>query len=254
MDTNFGNLSDPAVIAAARMALDAAEQRARTEAAEAKRRAEVEAQQAADAEFKAEIDGLLGSWEPVEAAQAALQDLLQRHSNTAAEIKAAEQAVVRARAVLPALVDHAVDGGLGVAVDVAQAYADTAAAEQYVAFLAVVIARFPPLVAEAKKAVKAAIAEAHQPIYERGVDLRIQAAVAADAARGIIPGFNNDGPVDHEALEAARPVFEHANKLLNYAAQHGVMIPAADGITTGFPARLWIERKRWRRPAPGGAA
>jgi hypothetical protein len=61
-------------------------------------------------------------------------------------------------------------------------------------------------------------------------------------------------PPIHEALEAARKVFEHANKLLNYAARHGVMIPAADGITTGFPTRLWVERKRWRRPAPDGAA
>jgi hypothetical protein len=192
---NIGDLTDPAAFAAARRALDAAEQRAR-----------------------------------------------------------AEQAAAQARAILPALVDRAVAGELVASGDITKAHASVATEAHRVTFLGIVATRFPPLITEAEKVVKAAIAVAHQPVYERGVDLRIESAIMSEVARPVDRNGNLTGHTDSEAREAAWKTFQHANKLLHYAARKGVHIAASAGISEHGPGRPHAERRAWRRPAPDGAA
>lgn len=250
MSIDLALLRDPVAFARARVEQEAAERRAGEEAAAARARAKAEAVAAAEAALQAEVDSLVGPREPVEAAEVALQEVLDRQAANAAAIQEAEKALAQARAVLPSLVDRAVTGKQVALGEIEKAHAGVAAAEHRLTFLGVVAGRFPPLIAEAEKVVKAAIAVAHEPVLERGIDLRIEAAVLADIGRGIDGAGNFTGLTDGEARDRAWEVFQRANRLLHYAARKGVRIPGDAGISEQGPGRPHIERRRWNRAAP----
>lgn len=243
-------LTDPGAIAAARAALDVAESRAAAEAAAENLRAAAEAQQAEESAFQAEVDGLAGPWEPVAAARQALAEAQARRREAEATAEAARDALARARDALPALVERAAAGEAIGAKAVAAAHAAVTSAEQFAAFRAVVAGRVAAAVPAAEAALKEAIAAAHQPVLERGIDLRIEAGAAIDAVARI-----TDRHAAQAAAETARAIFDRGNHLIRYAAERGVAVRSTEGgLSLHWPTRERAERFRWQRPAPGGAA
>ncbi|MCB4825492.1 hypothetical protein [Roseicella aerolata] len=235
-----------ASLAGARVALEEAEKRAKAEAeAEAARqRAEAEKRQAEDEAFHADLDRLAGPWEPVDAARQALTDARVRLQSAQDAASKAQQAVVAARDALPALVERAVAGEPVSAEDVAAAHVDVNKAEQFAAFLGIVASRCAPAVQSAQAAVQAALTAAHRPVYEEGLRLRVKAGRAADAAfrRGLerrIPGRTDPDP---QEMAEAKAIFDHANRLLRAAEEHGLKIPVQGGIPTKWPTSEHIER------------
>lgn len=247
----IANLSDPAAIAAARHALDEAERRAEAEAAAAKQRAHVEAQQAEEDAFQCEVDASSGPWEPVAAARQVLAEAQARVRSVEAAVAAAQKIVDQAREQLPALIDRALAGEAVSPEDVAAAHAAVGKAEQFAAFSSVVLSRHALEVPPAEAALKAAIADAHLGVYERGIALRIEAATAADAAKEAV---NKSWPIrapDRSAMDAAFSLFERGNRLIRYACSLGVRFTRDAGFDTYWPTSERAERRRWKRPAEG---
>lgn len=245
--SGFAGLRDLEAIRAARAALDVAEQSQKSEAAAEKARAEAEAQKADADAFQREVDAVAGPWWPVEDARAVQAKWTRAHAEAVQQAAKAQDEIARARAVLPELVDGAVAGGLVRASEIAAAHAGVAEAEQNAAFRAVVIARLVSLIAEAETAVKTAITLAHEPVLERGIDFRIEAGIAADAA--VTPLGR-----DMEKTHAAQSLFDRGNALINYAAKRGCIVRAHDGLSLYWPTSERVERRRWKRPAPEDAA
>lgn len=246
-------LRDLAAIAAARATLDAAETRAKAEAATiaARQRAAAEAQEAEDAAFQAELEALVTpEMGPVTDAERALADAQARADAARQAAEAAEAAVAAARRLIPDLVDRALAGEPVAADAVAKAHAAVDRAQRYSAFCATVATRFAALVPSAEAALKEAIAEAYRPLMRRGQDLRIEAAAMADAvaASGIHLGLHP------EKVAEAHKVFRFGTRLMFHAARHGVHCGSSAGILEYWPTREVLERRAWNRPAPGGDA
>jgi hypothetical protein len=178
---DFGNLTDPSAIAAARRALDAAAQRAEADAKTAKQHAAAEAERQRAEAFQAEIDSLVVV-QPIVDAKAALAEAQARHREAMNAAEATQQTLDRARDLMPALVQQAVVGEPVTAQDVAEAHAGILRAEQHAAFRAVVAGRLAAAITPAEAAVKAAIAEAHRAMADRGIDLRIESGIMVDAS------------------------------------------------------------------------
>ncbi|MBK1661773.1 hypothetical protein [Paracraurococcus ruber] len=233
-----------------RIVLELAQQRAQQREAAERQQAAADATHAVEEAFRAEVDALVAPGMPaVVEARHALDEARARARADAARqaVEVAQEAVTAARAALPALVDRAVAGKTVGADLVGAAYAGVTRAEQHAGFLATVAGRYAALVPPAEAALKAAIAEAHEPVYQRGVALRIEGAAAADAAQNNIPTLGN-----RAGLDAARLVFEYGTRFLRYAADRSVPIRSrAGGISDYWPARERTERRTWGVPAPG---
>lgn len=244
--SGLDELRDPAAIAEARMALLKAEKRAKTEAEAERLRALADAQDAEDQAFVAEVNGAMGPAKPVRAAQAAVAEAKQSHEEALADLKLAEWHVEKARAAIPRLVKRKVSGEDITKDDVLEAHADCTQAEQIASFRAVVVANRAPMIEEAEAAHRAAIATSYEPVLQRGIDLRIQAAAMADKARSPLPGRS-----DEAALDAARGLVERANRIINHACGHGLRVPSVEGgLSTTWPVTEAAERRRWKRSAP----
>ena len=235
-------------LAAAREAYERPRREADERAAADRRRAAAEAEQAAQDACEAEVAVLIRPvMGPVVAAQQALDAARGRAQAARAAAERAHQVIADARAVVPAMVDRAVAGEAVSADQVASAHAAVARAEQHASFCLTVAGRYAALVPPAETALKAAITEAHRPVYERGVDLRIQAGAMADAARTEVDQIG-----DRAAMDAAHAVFVRGNRLLHIALAKGVLAARDGGISTAWPTRERVERRVWKRPAPGG--
>ena len=244
--TDLHSLRDPAAIAAARNALAVAEMAAEAEEQRAREQANAEAKQAAEDEFRAEIDAALGPWEPVTAARQLLAGLRSRHLDARASASEAEAQIGSARAMLPELVERGVRGEAITPEDIEAAHAAVAAAERAATFRNAIANRLAQEVSRAEAAVRDAIARAHEPVFMRGADVRIEAAIMADRAKADFPR------IDQVVLAAARDRFAYGNRIIHYAIEQGVTLDG--GVPDFWPPTERSERRRWGRPAPGEAA
>jgi hypothetical protein len=245
---DIGSLRDPVAIAAARAALDDAEEQARIEAERARRRTAEEARAAEEAALKAEIAALAGPWEPVIEARQTLDDLRALVRKVSGEAETAEQQIEETRARLPALVERAVAGHAVTPEEVAEAHAAVTTAEQHAAFRSVIVARHMARLPEAESRLKEATGEAYRPVAERGTDLRINAGRAVDAAFKTSP--SGDLPLNSPLLEAAHATFRHGEALIRIAADRGCQFGFAGPCIPFWPTSEAAERRRWNRPAP----
>jgi hypothetical protein len=251
---DFGGLRDPAALAEARRALEQAERRAEADAAVERMRAEAEAKRAAEADFQAEIAEALGPMDAVDAAQASLDELQGRRTRIVGQADTASAALARASRVLPALVARAVAGEPVTPAEVNRAHEDVLSAKRYLDILGEAVAHLASPIGNAESALKAAVAEAHVGVRTKGIRLRLQAARECEAAVKVRPGQHArpedrigllpGTTLDAKIVEAARRTFDHANRLLKYAAAKGVPMPK-DGIPTAWPTQDLLERAYW---------
>lgn len=193
----------------------------------------------------------------IAAAEAVLAEAERRQAEAQARATAAEEALAAARATLPALLEQAIAGEVIPPKRVAAAYAAVADAERFATFCTAVAQRLM----EPVEAARAALAEVRHtawlPVLERGIALRIKAAMQADRTR-MLGTWGMDTPPGEipqrqkacaDALERAKGEWEAGHALIRHACANGLRFPKNPGLTEPqWPSSERSEREFWRRP------